>query len=244
MKIAIEVRPQRILGIFGGMGPEATINFYNEIVRLTPAQKDQDHIPTLIYSFPQVPDRTTVIKSGDRSIIPYLQEGVRRLEEAGASFIAIPCVTAHFFYNQMRDVVKIPIIHVIIETVQAVCNCCPGCKTVGLLASSGTIETGLYEKEFRARNITTIVPDPETQKNCVMKTVYGIKAGNDKKEYEELLFTALEELYDKDAQVIVLGCTEIPIVFNTQWDRIPVVNSTRVLAEAAIRYFRGLASPI
>ena len=84
---AVDVAPQKLLGIFGGMGPEATANLYYQIVRRTPAEKDQDHIPTLIYSFPQVPDRTTAIRSGNRSIISYLVEGVTRLEKSGASLI-------------------------------------------------------------------------------------------------------------------------------------------------------------
>lgn len=92
-----QVAPRRVLGILGGMGPEATANLYQEIVRLTPAQKDQDHIPTLIFSFPQVPDRTTAIRNQDRSIVPYLVEGTTRLEKAGASFIVTPairCITS------------------------------------------------------------------------------------------------------------------------------------------------------
>ncbi|NLZ01157.1 MAG: aspartate/glutamate racemase family protein, partial [Pirellulaceae bacterium] len=102
------VAPQRILGILGGMGPEATANLYQEIVRLTPAEKDQDHIPTLIFSFPQTPDRTTAIQNNDRSIIPYLVEGTTRLEKAGASLIALPCNTVHFFHDDMQRAVKIP----------------------------------------------------------------------------------------------------------------------------------------
>ena len=114
------VAPRRILGIFGGMGPEATANLYHEIIALTPAKRDQDHIPTLIWSFPQVPDRTTAIKNHDRAIVPYLVDGVTRLEKAGASFIVIPCNTAHYFYDDMQRAVKIPILHMIRETAQAV----------------------------------------------------------------------------------------------------------------------------
>jgi len=154
-----EVVPPRILGIFGGMGPEATANLYREIVRLTRASKDQDHIPTLIYSFPQVPDRTAAIQNRDRSIVPYLVEGVSRLERAGASLIVIPCNTAHYFYDDMQQAVQIPIIHMIRETADAVVARHPGCKTIGLLATSGTIQSGLYEKEFRARGLSVVLPD-------------------------------------------------------------------------------------
>jgi len=234
------VAPQRILGILGGMGPEATANLYQEIVRLTPAQKDQDHIPTLIFSFPQVPDRTTAIRNQDRSIIPYLVEGTTRLEKAGASFIVIPCNTVHYFYDDMQRAVKIPVLHLIREAVEAVVQRHPDARRIGLLATDGTISTGLYEREFRARGMTLVYPDEPIQNDCVMKAVYGIKAGVDKQTSEELLFTAGQNVEQKGAQVIVLGCTEIPLAFNPKRASVPVINATRVLAEAAIReFFRG-----
>jgi aspartate racemase len=231
------VAPQKVLGIFGGMGPEATANLYQEIVRLTPAKKDQDHIPTLIFSFPQVPDRTASIKSGDRSIIPYLVEGVTRLERSGASFIVIPCNTAHYFYDDMQRAVKIPILHMIRATAQAVKDRYPKCRRVGLLATNGTIGSGLYHKELRARGMEVVCPGESIQNDCVMKAVYAIKAAGDKRNCEDLLATAGRDVEQKGAEVIVLGCTEIPLAFNPQRASVPVVSATRVLAEAAIREF-------
>lgn len=233
-----DVAPKRILGIFGGMGPEATANLYYEIVRCTPATKDQEHIPTLIYSLPQVPDRTTAIQTGDRSIIPYLVEGVTRLERSGASFIVIPCNTAHYFYDDMQQAVKIPILSIIREAADAVVTRHPDCKTVGLLATNGTIRTGLYEKELRSRGLTVLVPEESLQQDCVMKAVYGIKSGVDKKTCEDLLYRAGKSLEARGARVVVLGCTEIPLAFNPDRSGVPVVNATRVLAEAAIRKYR------
>lgn len=231
------VAPRRVLGILGGMGPEATANLYQEIVRLTPAEKDQDHIPTLIFSFPQIPDRTAAIRDQDRSIIPYLVEGTTRLEKAGASFIVIPCNTVHYFYDDMRRAVKIPVLHMIRETVDEVARRHPKARRIGLLATSGTISTGLYEREFRARGMSLVYPDAAIQKDGVMKAVYGIKAGVDKRTCEDLLFTAGKDVEKKGAEVIVLGCTEIPLAFNPQRASVPVVNATRVLAQAAIREF-------
>ena len=234
--------PGQLLGIFGGMGPEATANLFLEIIRLTPAQRDQDHIPTLIYSQPQVPDRTAAIKNQDRSIVPYLVEGVRRLEKAGASFIVIPCNTAHYFYDDMQRAVNIPILHMIRETVQAVVSRHPEGRRIGLLATSGTIASGLYEKEFRQRGIEVVCPDEAVQNDCVMKATYAIKAaGGDKRTSEDLLCAAGKSLEARGAQVIVLGCTEIPLAFNPQRAAVPVVNATRVLAEAAIRRFNQKA---
>lgn len=239
----LDVAPPRILGILGGMGPEATANLYQEVVRLTPAKKDQDHLPTLIFSFPQVPDRTAAIKNHDRAIVTYLVEGVTRLEKAGASFVVIPCNTAHYFHADMQAAVKIPVLHMIRETARTVAERHPDCRRVGLLATDGTISSGLYEKEFRARKIAVVYPDARVQKDCVMKALYGpagIKAGGDKQANEDLLFTAGRDVERRGAQVIVLGCTEIPLAFNPKRASVPVVNATRVLAEAAIReFFQG-----
>lgn len=232
--------PKVILGIFGGMGPEATANLYQLIVKLTPATRDQDHIPTLIYSQPGVPDRTAAIASGDPSVIPFLVEGVTRLEKAGASFIVIPCNTAHYFYEPMAKAVRIPILHMIREAVAEVAARHPGARKVGLLATSGTISTGLYEKEFAARGITVVTPAPELQQSCVMKAVYGIKAGGDRRQCEEWLYLAGKDLESRGAEVVVLGCTEIPLAFNPDRSGVPVVNATRVLAERAIQYYQGL----
>jgi len=224
------------------MGPEATANLYQLIVKLTPATRDQDHIPTLIYSLPQVPDRTAAIKSGDMSIVPYLVEGVTRLERAGASFIVIPCNTAHYFYEPMQKAVKIPIVHMIRETVAEVAAKYPKARKVGLLATSGTIASGLYEKEFAARGIAVVAPDPDLEENLVMRAVYNIKAGGDKQQAEEWLFLAGKSVEKKGAEVVVLGCTEIPLAFNPERSGVPVVNATRVLAERAISTYQELLS--
>jgi aspartate racemase len=234
-----KVKPDRLVGIFGGMGPEATANLYAEIVRLTPAREDQDHLPTLIYSRPQVPDRSACIKSGSREIIPYLVEGVRRLERGGAALIAIPCNTVHYYHEDMQKAVKIPVLNMIEETADTVQRDYPKARTVGLLASNGTVQTKLYETAFEKRGIKVILPDQNTQQCCVMDAVYSIKAGGSKTEQARLLNTAGNQLAARGADVLVLGCTEIPLAFDTKAARKPVVNATEVLARAAIREFKN-----
>ncbi len=229
-----------ILGIFGGMGPEATADLYRQIISLSPAGKDQDHIPTLIYSLPQVPERTASIRNQDRSIIPYLIEGVTRLEKAGASFIAIPCNTVHYYYDEMQAAVSIPIIHMIRETAEKTRTSYPGATRVGLLATSGTIESGLYERELENQGLKVMVPDDDIQSGKVMKAVFGIKAGADKSTGEDLLAGAGQHLAERGAEVIILGCTEIPLAFNPARSEVPVVDATRVLSESSIRMYREM----
>lgn len=234
--------PKTILGIFGGMGPEATVDLYRQILELTPAEKDQDHIPTLIYSLPQVPERTASIQNKDHSIIPYLIEGVTRLEKAGASFIVIPCNTAHYYYETMQEAVSIPIIHMIRETVNEVVNKYPDAKNIGLLATTGTIESKLYDHELEKKDLQIIIPDTDIQNEKVMHAVSGIKAGKNNMLNEDLLAEAGQYLVNMNADLIILGCTEIPLAFNKKRINVPIVNATRVLAERAVRMYFDITS--
>lgn len=236
-------KPQRIVGIFGGMGPEATANFYSEIVKLTPAKKDQDHLPTLIYSFPQVPDRSTCITSGSREIVPYLQAAVRKLERGGASFIAIPCNTVHYYHADMQKAVHIPVLNMITETADAVVRDHPKAHTIGLLATSGTVRSKLYENELTKRGLKVLLPNDTMQQCCVMDAVYSIKSGGSKQKQADLLAKAGDDLIARGADVLVLGCTEIPLAFDVKRSRVPVVNATQVLARAAIREYRKGTPP-
>lgn len=234
------VAPKKMVGIFGGMGPEATANLYAEIVRLTPATEDQEHLPTLIYSRPQVPDRSACIKSGSREIVPYLVEAVRRLEKGGASLIAIPCNTVHYYHADMQKAVGIPILNMIEETVDTVVREYPKARTVGLLASNGTVQSRLYEDAFKKRGLKVILPPAQQQQSCVMDAVYSIKAGGSKTEQARLLARAGNGLAARGADVLVLGCTEIPLAFDRKSARVPVVNATEVLALAAIREYQKI----
>lgn len=226
------------LGIFGGMGPEATADLYKQVIKLTPAEKDQDHIPTLMYSMTQIPDRMSSIRNKDMKVIPYIVDGLKRLENAGASFIAVPCNTVHYFYEQMQEAVSIPIIHMIKETVQEVNKKYPDLRKIGLLATTATIETKLYENELLKEGYEVVVCDDQIENDYVMKAIFGIKAGIDKQINEDLLAVAGQNVIDKGAEVIILGCTEIPMAFNPDRVNVPVINATKILAERAIQMYQ------
>jgi len=226
-----------ILGIFGGMGPEATADLYKQVLEVTPAERDQDHIPTIIFSNPQVPDRMESIANGGEFIKPYLRFSLRKLEEAGASLVAIPCNTVHYFYDFMQESVDIPVINMIHETALKVSKDHPDIKKVGLLATTGTIESGLYNKALEEEGFEVLIPSDSIEINMVMKAVYGIKSKNDHQMNEDLLAIAGQHLADKGAEVIVLGCTEIPLAYKPARVDLPVVNATRVLAEKAVEMF-------
>lgn len=228
------------LGIFGGMGPEATADLYQQILRLVPAEKDQEHIPTMIYSNPKVPDRMAAIRDGGEDILPYLKFSVRKLEQSGASFIAIPCNTVHYFYDDMVREVNIPIINMIRETAVETKERHPDKKKIGLLATSGTIESGLYNAELEKLGYEVIVPNDSIETHMVMRAVAGVKAKSAPKFNEDLLAIAGQHLMDRGAEVIVLGCTEIPLAYNPDRVDLPVVNATKVLAERSIELYNEL----
>lgn len=230
-----------ILGIFGGMGPEATADLYKLIVDITPATKDQEHIPAIIFSNPRVPDRLAAIADGGEQIKPYLSFSLKKLEKAGASFIAIPCNTVHYFYEYMQQSVNIPIINMIRETAAEVANEYPKVKKIGLLATTGTIESGLYNKELEAAGYEVITPHDSIEINMVMKAVWGIKAKSDPKINEDLLAIAGQHLADRGAELIVLGCTEIPLAYNPDRVNLPFVNATLVLAQRAVDMYRKMS---
>ncbi len=232
--------PGKVIGIFGGMGPEATIDLFNRITQITEAGCDQDHIPVLVYSLPQVPDRTKCINSGDESIIPFLKDGVTRLEKAGASFITIPCNAAHYYYDIMQNSVGIPIVHMIRETKKEVLQTFPDVKNIGLLATTGTVKTEVYHKEYEKNGFCIITPSGDIQESKVMQAVYGnngIKAAGPNKTNEKLLTEAADYLISKGAEAIILGCTEIPLAFNKDSISVPLINATNILAKAAVREY-------
>ena len=228
------------MGIFGGMGPEATADLYQQVLRLVPAEKDQEHIPTIIFSNPKVPDRMAAIRNGGEEILPYLEYSVKKLEASGASFIAIPCNTVHYFYDEMDKVVNIPIINMIKETALETQKLYPDKKKIGLLATSGTIESGLYTKELEKLGYEVIVPTDSIETHMVMKAVAGIKAKSRPETNEDLLAIAGQYLMDNGAEVIVLGCTEIPLAYNPARVDLPAINATQVLAKKSIEVYNSL----
>ena len=147
------------LGILGGMGPQATQVFYQRILDWTDAARDQEHIPTLIWSDTAMPDRTAAILSGETEpVFQQLLDGARLLEREGCTVLAIPCNTSHYFADRLQGEISIPLIHMPRETVGVLAAA--GQKKVGILATDGTVQTGIYQKECGARGLRPPRPRP------------------------------------------------------------------------------------
>ena len=226
--------PEKIIGILGGMGPEATIDLFYKIIKSTPAEKDQDHLRIIIDNNPKIPDRTAAILGKGEDPLPALQETARNLEKAGADLIIIPCNTAHYFLPSIQESVKIPILNMIEETAKETQRKTPQIKKVGLLASIGTYKMEIYHQHFKKFNIEVISPE-EKDKEEVMKVIYAVKAGDLSEEVKRNILKIAQKLIDKGVEAIITGCTEIPLILKEGDVPVPIIDPTQVLAKMAIK---------
>lgn len=227
--------PRTTIGILGGMGPAATVDLYDKIVGHTPAETDQDHIPVVIYADPRVPDRTEALLHDGPDPVPWLVRGCELLLDMGADFIVIPCNTAHAFLDEVRAKVDADIISMIECAADAIVTDHSQARTVGLLATSGTIESGMYQRALQARGLTTIVPDAEMQRHNVMSSIRAVKANRVQSSVTARLAEAAESLAGRGAHVVLAACTEIPVVLRSDDISLPLVDATEVLAIRAVR---------
>lgn len=225
---------QRTIGVLGGMGPLATVDLYRKIIEHTPARVDQDHLPVLIDADPSVPDRTQALLHGGEDPVPWLVRGARRLADAGASFIVIPCNTAHAFLDRVRSTCTVPIIDMIGETAREAARNVPEGARVGILATSGTIAAGLYQSALREHGLVPIVPD-EPEQALVMETITRVKSGDVTESAAIPAIDAARKLETGGAHALLAACTELPVVLRADQFSVPLIDPTDVLARAAIR---------
>ncbi len=226
---------KKTIGILGGMGPDATVNLLDLLVKWTAIEKDQDHIPTITYSNSQIPDRTAFILGNGQSPLPELIKSATLLEKAGADLILIPCITAHFFYDDIFKEIRIPFVHAIEEVLLYVQTLPIKTKRIGLIATTGTIQSGLFSSFFKKYGLEIIAPDEERQQ-LVMNAIYGekgIKCGF-KEEPKILLNQVLSYLISQKIDAIIGGCSEIPLLLNQRDMEIPFVDPMLILARSAI----------
>ena len=224
---------KKIIGIVGGMGPMTTVALFRMIVEHTKGETDQDHIRILIDNHPQIPDRTKAILSGGPSPVPQIVSSAKTLEAAGADFLIIPCNTSHYFLQDVQRQCRVPILNMIEETARLLASM--NVKKAGLLATTGTIRGGVYDKFMRPYGIQLLCPDGEDQQ-AVMDFIYkGVKSGND--HYDPAAFMrAVGHMADQGAETMILGCTEIPVGMKMYRLSFPFVDALETLAKAAVSF--------
>jgi len=200
---------QRTLGVIGGLGPLATAFFLERVIEMTDAACDQEHLDMIIYNTPSIPDRTAYIlgRSPRNPVMSMVNIG-RKLVEQGVDAIAIPCITAHYFYEELAAAIDRPIIHIIRQTARHLKDC--GIGTAGIAATDGTLAGRLFQRELEEEGIRSVIPSDMMQR-FVMELIYdNIKAG---KPADMEKFTAVaDELRRNGAEAIILGCTELSLI--------------------------------
>ena len=205
----MDTQQQALLGILGGMGPLATVDFLGKLTRLTPATCDQDHLPWVTVSQPGIPDRSAAIKAGNDGPGPYLTKGAAWLAAQGAQLIAIPCNTSHYWYAQMQAASSVPILHIADATIEELQLSTAPIGAIAILATRGTVQAGIYSTRLvdRGFELAPISEDEQTVVDQIIKWVKGGQVGPARDSMRDLL----KALAQRGVTTAILGCTELPI---------------------------------
>lgn len=228
---------EKTVGVMGGLGPEATADFFAKLIAATPAACDQDHLHILIDNNPKVPNRHLAIRGESPSVGPDLVAMARRLEDAGADFVVMVCNTAHAWTNDIRSAVSIPFVSFIEEVVDHIAGAYPP-GPVGIMAADGCLEAQLYQEALKARGFEPVCWDHDKLERF-MTLVFRIKAGERDEAMGREMAALAEDLASRGASLIISGCTEIPLVLDEADVRVPLVSSSDLLVQRTIEYARG-----
>lgn len=222
---------QRVLGVIGGLGPIATSHFMELVIRMTEADRDQEHLDMIIYHTPSIPDRSSYIlnPSLPSPLDPMIELG-QRLSEQGVGCIAIPCVTAHYFHEKLSTSIPAPIIHAVEET--AAHLKAAGIRRAGIMATDGTVSSGLFQQQLELRGIEPVIPSTEVQKD-VMHLIFECIKANRPADMTRFHRVA-RELRETGAEVIILGCTELSLIKRDEEIGPGFLDALEVLAQQAV----------
>lgn len=226
---------KKSIGILGGMGPLATADLFTKIVNMTKANCDNEHIRIYIDNNSSIPDRTKAILSNGDNPLPNMSDSLKKLEACGADCIIMPCNTAHYFLPELQKKTNIPFISMLEATAKACNKYFPG-KTAGILATKGTLNSGLYSDILNKHDVKYLIPNDD-EKNALMRVIYdGIKAGANPESYKEDMFNVVNEMTKRGADYFILGCTELPLAAQLTKLEAATIDPTAELAKAAITY--------
>ncbi|MBQ8497694.1 MAG: amino acid racemase [Clostridia bacterium] len=223
----------KTLGILGGLGPAASVYFYRILTEHTKANHDQDHLDIVLVSGASIPDRTEfILGKSENSPLPAMIDNVNKLITAGAELIAIPCNTAHYFYDQIEKSSSVPVLNIVRETVSLAQKA--GVRKLGIMATTGTVITGAYQHACLEAGISFAIPSERSQQ-ILMDIIYGsIKTAREPD--MDAFLSVCDELYENGADALVLGCTELSLIRATEdLEKYRFIDSLLVLAARSIR---------
>jgi len=227
---------EQTIGILG-VAPYATADFYNKVLDATPARKDWEHIRVLIDNNPKIPSRGRAIDLGETDPSPFIRDAIIELGRRGADFVAIPCNTAHYFYERFTRGVEIPVLNIIEETVSYILTNQPQLKKMGIMASRITTHYKLYDR-FLVKEGADVISLPEEQ-GAITEIIESVKVGDRGPAIREKTRSIATKLVGRGAEAIILGCTELSIVFGRGDLPVPVYDSSEILAKECVRRARN-----
>jgi aspartate racemase len=228
----------RTIGILGGMGPAATVDLMQKVIDATPASRDQEHVPMIVWNIPQIPDRNTFIAGGSISPSPAMCAGARALADAGAAAIVIACNTAHQWADEVAAAANRPLIHIADAALAQLQSA--HIDNAMLLATNGTHQQGLYKKRAANFGVTLSEPDAICQAD-ITAAIALVKAGN-LASARETLMRALARLSAEGANTFILGCTELPLIVRGSPFEAKSMDATAALAAEIVKFSTGAAA--
>ena len=225
------VENRKILGVIGGLGPIATAHFMELVINMTDVDTDQQHLPMIVYNMPFIPDRTAYILDNNKeNPLPKMLSIGTQLQEQGADCIAVPCVTAHYFMDALESGINVPLINGVRETVAHLKE--NDITKVGIMATDGTIRSGIFREELEKQGLTAIAPGEKAQENVMHLIFNNVKAG--KPVEMDRFMQAAEDLRRQGTQAIILGCTELSLIKRDNAIGAGFVDAMEVLARQSV----------
>ncbi|MGM3173244.1 aspartate/glutamate racemase family protein [Dickeya lacustris] len=224
-----------VIGILGGMGPGATVDAMQKLIRHTPARKDQEHIPTIAVSIPDIPDRTACLLHHSASPLAKMIEYLYVLENAGATCIIMPCNTAHYWFAELKRHSRVEMLSIIDAACQQVQA--QRLQHVAILATTATVQGGIYQQALAAQQVRCTLPDA-AQQEAVMGSIYAYKAG-DEAAARALLLPVAAALQQRGVEKIILACTELPLILAPEVQASPghYLDATEALIRQTVDWY-------
>lgn len=227
----------KTVGVLGGMGPDSTVDFMAKVIAATEADTDQDHIRMLVDHSPGIPNRHDAVAGCSPSVGPLLAAMAAGLERAGADFLVMVCNTAHAWTDDIRAAVQIPFVSIVDVTVEAVAD--TGARRVGVMAARGCLEAGIYQDTLSATGYQPVLWD-DAELDQFMALVFRIKAGDRDPDISTQMARLAGALAARGADVLLAGCTEVPLVLDPAHVSAPLLSSTDLLARRTVQLAKGL----
>jgi aspartate racemase len=228
---------RRLIGVLGGMGPLATVDFMQKVIEATPAEHDQDHVPLIVYCVPQIPDRVGAACAGTDEPLPAMLAGVRTLEQAGVEAIAIACNTAHAWYDQLAASTRVRVIHMAQAVIDATSQ---NTKPIAVMATIGTLNAGIYQTYFEKAGWLAFVPKKPDQ-DMILDAIAAVKRGEIERARASF-DVAAASLLSSGADRLLLACTELPVAAKGSIHEDRCLDATVCLAQACVAFSCNVGS--